>query len=91
MVFPVSEKIQTAHTELPTSLPMGCTWATECAARWNFAMQIRLLTTSIYENSGELSGQPITSKFKKWAAQWAVHYFQIQKVGSSVGSGVGCP
>ena len=105
----------------PTSLPMGCTWATEWASRglpmgilpcklgcpllpymetvgslvgsplrpnikkwaaeWaahgNFAMQIRLPTTSIYGNSGQLSGQPTTSKY--------------EKVGSSVGSGVGCP
>ena len=122
-----------SHTEktgeLPTSLPVGCTWATEWAARglpmgilpcklgcpllpymetvgssvgssvgcpllpymetvgrgvgcpWaahgNFAMQIRLPTTSIYGNSGQLSGQPTTSK--------------CEKVGSSVGSGVGCP
>ena len=40
-------------------------------------MQIRQPTTSIYENSGQLSGQPTTSKY--------------EKVGSSVGSGVGCP
>ena len=100
--------------ELPTSLPMGCTWATEWAARglpmgilpcklgssvgsplltnikkwaaqWaaeltthgNFAMQIRLPTTSIYGNSGQLSGQSTTYKY--------------EKVGSAVGSGVGCP
>ena len=40
-------------------------------------MQIRLPTTSIYGNSGQLSRQPTTSKY--------------EKVGSSVGSGVGCP
>ena len=40
-------------------------------------MQIRLPTTSIYGNSGQLNGQPTTSK--------------CEKVGSSVGSGVGCP
>ena len=40
-------------------------------------MQIRLPTTSIYGNSGQLSGQPTTSKY--------------EKVGSSVSSGVGCP
>ena len=100
--------------ELPTSLPMGCTWATEWAARgqpkgifpcklgcpllpymetvgssvgssvgsplltnmkkwaaqWaaaahrNLAMQIRLPTTSIYGNRGQLSGQPSTSKYE---------------------------
>ena len=116
--------------ELPTSLPMGCTWATEWAARglpmgilpcklgcpllpymetvgnsvgssvgspllrnmkkvgssvgsgvgcpWaahgNFAMQIRLPTTSIYGNSGQLSGQPTTSKHEKsgqLSGQWS--------------------
>ena len=40
-------------------------------------MQIRLPTTAIYGNRGQLSGQPTTSKY--------------EKVGSSVGSGVGCP
>ena len=40
-------------------------------------MQIRLPTTSIYGNSGQLSGQPTTSK--------------CEKVGSAVGSGMGCP
>ena len=92
--------------ELSTSLPMGCTWATEWVARWaahgNFAMQIRLTTTSIYRNSGQLSGQlsrqPTASKiWKKWAAEWAAHgNFAMQMrlplliynetVGSSVGS-----
>ena len=55
--------------ELPTSLPIGCTWATEWAAHGNFAMQIRLPTTSIYGNSEQLSGQlsrqPTTSKYEK--------------------------
>ena len=32
---------------------VGCPWA----AHGNFAMQIRLPTTSIYGNSGQLSGQ----------------------------------
>ena len=48
--------LNNTHTEktgeLPTSLPMGCTWA----AHGNFAMQIRLPTTSKYGNSGQLSG-----------------------------------
>ena len=52
---------------------VGCPWA----AHGNFAMQIRLPTTSIYGNSGQLSGKPTNSK--------------CEKVGSSVGSGVGCP
>ena len=56
---------------------VGCPWA----AHGNFAMQIRLPTTSIYGNSGQLSGQlsrqPLLPNMKK--------------VGSSVGSGVGCP
>ena len=47
------------------------------AARGNFAMQIRLATTSIYGDSGQLNGQLTASKY--------------EKVGSSVGSGVGCP
>ena len=51
-------------------------WAAEWAAHGNFAMQIRLPTTSLYENSGQLSGQPTSSKY--------------EKVGSSVGSGMGC-
>ena len=77
----------TTHTkkkttgELPTSLPMTCMWATEWAANGNFTMQIRLPTTSIYGNSGQLSGQlsrqPTASKY--------------EKVDSSVSSGVGCP
>ena len=37
-------------------------------------MQIRLPTTSIYGNSGQLSGQPNTSKHEKWEAQWAVEW-----------------
>ena len=32
-------------------------WAVESAAHGNFAMQIRLPTTSIYGYSGQLSGQ----------------------------------
>ena len=44
---------------------MGCPWA----AHWNFAMQIRLFTTAIYGNSGQLSGQlcrqPTASKYEK--------------------------
>ena len=123
-----------SHTEktgeLPTSLPVGCTWATEWAARglpmgilpcklgcplfsymetvgssvgssvgcpllpymetvgssvgsgvgcpWpahgNFSMQIRLPTTSIYGNSGQLSGQPTTSnceKSEQLSGQWS--------------------
>ena len=51
--------------ELPTSLPMGCTWATDWAAHVNFAMQIRLPSSSIYGNSGQLSEQPTTSKYEK--------------------------
>ena len=39
------------------SCPLRCPWATEWAAHGNFAMQIRLPTTSIYGNSGQLSGQ----------------------------------
>ena len=42
---------------------VGCPWA----AHWNFAMQIRLPTSSIYRNSGQLSaqlsGQPTTFKY----------------------------
>ena len=112
--------------ELPTSLPMGCTWATEWAARvlpmgilscklgcpllpymetvgssvgssvgspllpnmkkwtaqwaaeWaahgNFAMQIRLPSTTMYGNSGQLSGQPTTSKHEtsgQLSGQWS--------------------
>ena len=56
---------------------VGCPWA----AHGNFVMQIRLPTSSIYGNNGQLSGQlsrqPTASKY--------------EKVGSSMGSGVGCP
>ena len=66
---------------LPYMEHWAAQWAAQWAAKWathgNFAMQIRLPTTSIYGNSGQLSGQPPTSK--------------CDKVGSSVGSGVGCP
>ena len=65
-----------SHTE-KTELPMGCTWAMEWVAHGNFAMKIRLPTTSIYENSGQLSRQQLLPNMKK--------------VGSSVGSRVGCP
>ena len=40
---------------------VGCPWA----AHGNFAMQIRLPTTSIDGNSGQLSRQPTTSKYEK--------------------------
>ena len=86
---------------------VGCQWA----AHWNFAMQIRLPTSSIYANTGQLSGQlsrqPTASKYeKKTAAQWVVEWLPIgilpykldcpllpymETVGSSMGSGVGCP
>ena len=111
----------------------GCTWVTEWAAHGNFAMQIRLPTTSIYGNSGQLSGQlsrqPTNSKYEKSGQRsglpmgrpWAAHgNFAMQirlpttsiygnsgelsgqlsrqpttskyeKMGSSVGSGMGCP
>ena len=50
---------------------VGCPWA----AHGNFAMQIRLPTTSIYGNSGQLSRQPTASKiWIKWAAQWAAEW-----------------
>ena len=32
---------------------------------WNFAMKIRLPTTSVYGNSGQLSRQPTVSKYEK--------------------------
>ena len=63
-----------SHTEKTGELPMGCTWATELAAHGNFAMQIRLPTTSVYGNSGQLSGQPTTSKYEKsgqLSGQWS--------------------
>ena len=63
--------------QLPSSLPMDCTWATEWAAHGNFAMQIRLPITSIYGNSGQLSGpvgSPLLRTMKKWAVQWEVEW-----------------
>ena len=51
---------------LPNLKKLAAQWAAEWAAHGNFAMQIRLPTTSIYGNSGQLSGQlsrqPIASK-----------------------------
>ena len=43
---------------------VGCQWA----AHGNFTMQIRLPTTSIYENSRHLSGQPAAHRVAQWAA-----------------------
>ena len=62
---------------LPNLKKWAAQWTAEWAAHGNFAMQIRLPTTSMYGNSGQLSKQPTNSKY--------------EKVGSSVGSGVGCP
>ena len=96
------DKSLSAHTEkageLPTSLPMGCTWATH----GNFAMQIRLPTTSIYGNSGQLSRRPTTSKYEKsgqlsgqrsWLPMGSLSWKlgcpllpYMETVGSSVGS-----
>ena len=100
-----------SHTEetgeLPTSLPIGCTLATEWAARGNFAMQIRLSTTSIYEKSGQLSeqqsglpmgilpcklGYPLLPYMETVGSSVGSPLFSnMKKVGSSVGSGVGYP
>ena len=49
---------------------VGCPWA----AHGNFAMQIRLPTTSIYGNSGQLSGHSTSSKHEKsgqLSEQWS--------------------
>ena len=88
-------------------LPNIRKWAAQCSAEWaahgNFAMQIRLpTTTSIYRNSGQLSGQPTTSKYEKsgqLSGQWSGLPMgilpcksgcpllpYIETVGSSVGS-----
>ena len=56
---------------------VGCPWA----AHGNFAMQIRLPTTSIYGNSGQLSGQPTTSICEK----------SRQLSGQLSGLPMGCP
>ena len=82
---------------------VGCPWA----AHGNFAMQIGLPTTSIYENSGRLSGHPATSKHEKsgqLSGQWSGLPMGILPcllgcpllpytdiVGSSVGNSVGSP
>ena len=63
--------------ELPTSLPMGCTWATEFAAHGNFAMQIRLPTTSIYGNSGQLRRQPTASTNENVGILSSIKYIYI--------------
>ena len=48
------------------------------AARWHFALEIMLPTTSIYGNSGQLSlkliWQPITCNCDKMASCWAVEW-----------------
>ena len=68
----IAEKVVGTHTEkknrraphfaahgLHVDNGVGCPWA----AHGNFAMQIRLPTTSIYGNSGQLSRQPTASLY----------------------------
>ena len=50
---------------LPNIKKWATQWTAEWAAHGNLAMQIRLPTTSIYGNSGQLSGQPTNSKYEK--------------------------
>ena len=74
-----------SHTEktgeLPTSLPMGCTWATEWAA---CGLPMGILPCKLgcpllpyMETVGSSVGSPL--------------FPYMEVVGSSVGSGVGCP
>ena len=67
--------------ELPTWLPMGCTQATERATCWNSAMQMRLPTTSKYQNNGQLSWQPMGILPCKYG--WPQLPY-IETIGSSV-------
>ena len=68
--------------ELPTTLPMGCTWATEWAAR-GLPMGILpcklgcpLLPYMETVGSSVVSsvGSPLLPKMKKWAARWAAEW-----------------
>ena len=59
---------------LPNMKKWAAQWEAEWAAHGNFAMQIRLPTTSIDGNSGQLSGQPTASKYEKCgllSGQWS--------------------
>ena len=78
--FPIRKNRRAAHFAahgLHGGNRVGCPWA----AHGNFAMQIRLPPTSIYGNSGQVSGQLSRQSTAS----------KYEKVGSLVGSGVGCP
>ena len=64
--------------ELPTSLPMGCTWATEWAARGLpvgiLPCKLGCLLLPYMEIVGSSVGSPLLPNMKKWAAQWAAEW-----------------
>ena len=68
--------------ELPTSLPMGCTWATEWAAR---GLPMRILPCKL--------GCPLLPYMKTVGSSVGSLLLlpNMKKVSSSVGSRVGCP
>ena len=64
---PLLSYMETVGSQLlPNTKKWAAQWAVEWAVHGNFAMQIRLPTTSIYGYSGQLggqlSGQPTTFK-----------------------------
>ena len=71
--------------ELPTSLPMGCTWATEWAARelpmGNLPCKLGCPLLPYMETVGSSVGSSVGCPLLQYMAT----------VGSSVGSGVDCP
>ena len=79
------ERLQNPHTEktgeLPTSLPVGCTWATEWAAR---GLPMGILPCKL--------GCPLLPYMETVGSSVGNQLLpNVKKVGSSVGSGVGCP
>ena len=84
-----SHSKRVSHTEktgeLHTSLPMGCTWATECATR---GLSVGILPCklgcpllpymeTVGSSVGSSVGSPLLLNMKKsaaqWAAEWAAH------------------
>ena len=64
--------------ELPTSLPMGCTWATEWAAHGlpmgSLPCKLGCPILPYMEIVDSSVGSTLLQNMKKWAAQWAVEW-----------------
>ena len=73
-MYPIRKKT----AELPTSLPMGCTWATEWSAR---GLPMGILPCKLgcpllpyIETVDSSVGSPLLPNIKKWAVQWAAEW-----------------